>query len=493
MKKRFAIYILSLIFVVGFLCGCTPKLQKISDNLNTYDLILNFDDQTKTLQGEQTLLYTNKTNVVLSELDFHLYPNAFRSSAKYKPVSLLNYQKAYPNGFSEGKIQINLVKVEDVEQQFKVGGEDENILIVAIKELYPDESVKVYIEFEVTLPNTIHRFGYGENTYNFANFYPVVCVYDNGFMTKPYNSNGDPFYSEMANYNVTLNINKDFVLANTGEVLKQTLKEDNITYNIQAKAVRDFAFVLSSKFEVINTTYEDIKINYYYYNETNPNENLEIARDSVKTFEELFGEYPYKVLNVVKTNFLHGGMEYPNLVYIADNIEDKEEYQNVIVHEIAHQWWYNLIGSNAYDNAWQDEGLTEYSTLLFYENNPQYNVDVQERLKATMASYLLFIDVYESVKENVDTSMDRPLDKYNSEMEYVYMTYVKGALMFDAIRDVMGKNNFIKALKFYYSQNIYKIAKPEDLIYAFNKKSNKDMESFINSWIKGNVVLKNIG
>ena len=75
-------------------------------------------------------------------------------------------------------------------------------------------------------------------------------------------------------------------------------------------------------------------------------------------------------------------------------------------------------------------------------------------------------------------------------MEYVYLTYVKGTLMFDEIRNVMGDKKFKKALQYYFNNNCYGIAYPEDLIYAFNKKTSKNMESFINSWLSGKVVLK---
>ena len=257
---------------------------------------------------------------------------------------------------------------------------------------------------------------------------------------------------------------------------------------MNAKTVRDFAIVLSTKFEVLSNTVDDTLVTYYYYNDDNAQENLQTALDSVKTFNKLFGKYPYKTLNVVKTNFVHGGMEYPNLVYISDEVTGAD-YKNVIVHEIAHQWWYGVIGSNAFRNAWLDEGLTEYSTALFYEENPDYGIDYNELIKSTNNSYVTFVDLYTEILGKLDTSMNRHIDQYGTEPEYVYMTYVKGMLLFDNLREVVGKNNFLNGLKAYYSENAFNNVNPDNFIAAMEKTCKRELRNYINSWIEGKFVI----
>jgi aminopeptidase N len=252
-------------------------------------------------------------------------------------------------------------------------------------------------------------------------------------------------------------------------------------------AIRDFAFVLSDKFNIVSDSYNNIKVNYYYYKNQYPNECLRAGVDSIRTFNNLFGEYPYDVINIVESNFVHGGMEYPNMVLISDAVDVQSDYINVIVHEIAHQWWYGLVGNNEYQYGWLDEGLTEYSTLLFYEENPEYNVDTKELIKNTTNSYVTFVDVYKKVFDNVDTSMNRALNEYNNESEYVYIAYVKGMLIFDNLREVIGDNKFMKGLQTYYKDNVYKIATPDILISSFEKASGNSLRDFFNSWINGNV------
>lgn len=490
---------LALIMVVVSVCcvfgGCkNNSLHKVSQNLTNYTLNLSFDDETKTLSGSQEVDYINSTDVTLNEVKFHLYPNAFSASAQTKPVSSAYKTKAYPNGENYGGIEVTKVQVEGKTQQVNIGAPDQEVLTVSLaEELFPEESVKIFLEYKVLLPNCLHRFGYGDNTYNFGNFYPIACVYENGeFKTDAYGSNGDPFYSDMANYDVTINCESDFTVATSGEQTHNSTSETaRRTIKATAKAVRDFAFVMSKKFEVISAKAGKTTVFYYYYDDQNAKENLQAGVDSINTFSELFGQYPYSTYSVVKTNFIHGGMEYPNLVYISDSVDSLTEYKNVIIHETAHQWWYNLVGSNACEYAWLDEGLTEYSTLMFYMKNQNYKVNVKESLNNSLSSYLLFSEICTSVYGKFDSSMTRNVNTFRGDMEYVYVTYVKGVLFFDNLSELVGQKNFIKALKLYFKENCYKNATPNNMISAFEKVCKRELKSYFDSWTQGKVVLQN--
>ncbi len=499
MKKTKILYAVSAIFAtllcvlpIFLLFGCKDNLSSTSNNLTNYTLNLDFDEKTNILTGEQTVSYKNNYEVPLKTLEFHLYPNAFRSGAKYRPVSTTTYQKAYKNGFSEGKIDVSSVEVDGEKQEVKVGGNDQNMLVVNLKnDLYPDDGVVVNLTYSVLLPNCEHRFGYGDNTYNFGNFYPILAVYQEGaYREDNYGANGDPFYSEMSSYDVTLSYSDDFVLASSGKQLSTTLENDKKMTKISAKVVRDFAFVLSKNFSVLSGKIGNTEVFYYYYDEQEPAKSLDTAIKSIKTFSELFGDYPYETYSVVKTDFVHGGMEYPNLVYISDAIEKFDDYQNVIVHETAHQWWYNLVGSDACFDAWQDEGLTEFSTLIFYRYNSGYNVVEQDSLSSSLSSYLLYCEVYESVYGKIDSTMSKNVNEFDGDMHYTYMTYVKGVLFFDSLEDLIGEKNFLKGLKLYFKTYVYKIATKDDLIACFESVSKKSLKSFFDSWLNGKVVLQ---
>lgn len=486
LKKFLIVFLLPVLFLFA---GCQKnEVLEVSKNLSTYniDVVYNLD---KTLTCKQIVEYRNNTNTSLDNIMFHLYPRSFRLGAKSSVVSSLNYKKCYYNGASAGDITITTQKVDDKESEIEIVGNDEDIANVKLnKTLQPNDKVSIYFEYTVTIPNINHRFGYGDDTINLANFYPIACMYENGeFVIDSYHYNGDPFYSDVANYNVSITAPSDLVLATSGNVNSTVEANNQKTYQMNALAIRDFAMVLSDKFNIVSDKVGNTTVNYYYYNNQYPNEAIRASIDAVSTFNRIFGEYPYKVLNVVESDFVHGGMEYPNLVLISDMVDVQSDYINVIVHEIAHQWWYGLVGNDEFHYGWLDEGLTEYSTVLFYEENPSYKVDTKELIKNTTNSYVTFVDVYTKVFKNVDTTMNRKLNEYNNESEYVYIAYVKGMLLFDSAKDVLGKEKFLKCLQTYFEDNKFKISTPDNLIEAFNKGAKCNMRDFFESWINGKV------
>ncbi len=492
MKKGIFIGLV-LTFIVSTvltLFSCSFESEK---KLSNYELNLTFDDETMTLDGEETIEYINNSDNMFTNLYFHLYPNAFREEAKNAIVSQLDRDDAYPNGESYGEISINKVYNENENLDYVIEGEDENILNISLKEeLYPDETVVIKIDFSVTLANINHRLGYGENTINFGNFYPIACVYENGkgFSQDLYHSNGDPFYSDCANYDVSITYPSSYKLASSGVIKKTSQDGDNICSEISETKIRDFCFVLSDKFEVVSTKIDGIEVNYYgYINDDNLQSCLEISAKAISTFNDMFGEYPYQQISVVKSNFVQGGMEYPNIVLISDKYSLQNDYNYVIVHEIAHQWWYGVVGNDEYNHAWQDEGLTEYSTLLFFRENSDYGIDFDSCINNTLASYKLFEKIYLQVTGEVDDRMDRALNEFNTEPEYVQCTYNKGVLLFNTIEETIGENKFIKALKNYYKSFKFENASPADMIDCFNKASGYDIENLFYSWIEGKVVI----
>lgn len=494
MKKFVALLFL---FVISFgFAGCTRSVEKelknASKNINEYTMDIKLEDNVLTVS--QNTKYINKSNDVLDKLCMHVYPRNFREGAKNSPVGRLYSDKAYPNGKSYSEFVISSLIVEDEEKNVYYGGDDEDILEIALNnELYPDDTIEINIKYHMTLPNINHRFGYGDNTYNIANFYPIMCVYDNGWCVESYNSNGDPFYSDLANYSIELSADKKMKVATSGVIVSENSDNQNNIYKIKANAVRDYACVLSEKFEVKSAYSESgCEVKYYYYDDLDADANLKAGVDSINTFSKLFCEYPYSTFSIVKTNFIHGGMEYPTLVYISDSVSEPADYKNVIVHETAHQWWYGLVGSNAFRYGWLDEGLTDFSTALFYKYNPEYNINFDDIIKNTTNSYVTFVDLYTKVLGSVNTDMRRAVNEYSTEPEYVYVSYVKGALLYNSLYETFGEEKFLKVLKEYVKEYKFKNVSPDHFIGTSEKVLMRDMTGFFDSWLDGEVEIKAI-
>lgn len=480
MKKWFFLFV--IIVFSGFLCvGCEQKSSKLA----SYKIDAVFDEEAMSLSCEQETTFFNTTGKSLDKLCFFLYANAFEEGQN--PVSKSNFDKAYSNGESYGNITFQGITLNNEKAETELSPRH-NILTINLQTpLQKNEEMCVEMQYVVSLANINHRLGYGDDAVNFGSFFPILCVFENGdFVQNGYSQAGDPFYSEVANFEVNITCPSSYIVASTGEILSK----NNGTTRVKASAVRDFCFVMSKKFEKLSAKVNDFEVNYFFYDDEMANEHLQTACKAMKTFCEVIGEYPYKQISVVKTDFCFGGMEYPNLVMVSDAIATEEEISYVIVHELAHQWWYSLVGNNEFDDAWIDESLTEYSTLLFFEKHPEYGIDYNKTISSTAANYKQFVKTYKKVLGSVDEKMNRSLDEFSTEPEYVNCVYTKGVLLYDSIRERIGKKKFERCLKAYYKKYKFKNVKANELKSCFSRVSGRQLYSLFDAWLEGKVRIK---
>ena len=479
-------------FLLTLACLCLPcgvtACAHAEEARNRYEITVEYVPETATLAGTTKLTFENRTDEEISTLKFQLYPNAYRKDATYRPVSKAYESAAYYAGESYGEMVISSVNGA---KNWEVMGEDENVLQVHLeRSLYPSEEVVLDIGFLLKLANVHHRTGVGEHTVNLGNFFPVLCAFDKGgFVETAYYSDGDPFLSECADFQVTLTLPKEYTAAATGEISRERTLERKKEYVFNASCVRDFAFVLSDEFKVVKTETSGNVVEYYYYSDKNPQASLAVAAESFAYYEKTFGEYPHAVYKVAQTGFCLGGMEYPCLSMISDALwENKTAQARAIAHETAHQWWYGAVGSNPIENAWQDEGLAEYSAITFFENYEKYGITREDAVRDSLKEYRSYYDVYGSVLGRTDTRMTRHLKEYLSDYEYKCLSYDKAVVMFDTLRKSVGEEKFFAGLKKYYKENKGKIATPESLIGAF-ERTGVDANGFFDSFLSGKAIL----
>lgn len=469
----FTIIVLSFSTIFFVCCNREQDIQR-----NCYTITADYDDVNHTLNAKMEVVYVNNSDAILDELCFHLYPNAYRKDAQFKAVDESVKDSAYTKGESYGGIQILSVEREERQVEWDIEGEDDDILVVEfINELEPTQKTTIDIEFVVSLPQVKHRLGYIGNVANFGNWYPIACKkIENGFDTSPYYSNGDPFWSDCSDYNVSITVPSQYIVATSG---KSEKKENGIitTYTSFLQNARDFAFVVGD-FSTQSAKVGNTEVIYYYKNDTDAQSSLKCAMDALEFFSQKFGAYPYPTYSVVETNFVYGGMEYPSLVYISNSL-NKSMSKEAIIHETAHQWWYAIVGNDQVNHAWMDEGLAEYCTTLFYEFNPSYNVTYKQRMADAISAYVVYSDV-----SSYDGVMERNVGEFSS-FDYTYITYLKGALMFDTIRKSVGDTAFFSALKSYRNAYEFSSATPSQMINSFEKSTNRQLKGLFESFLYG--------
>ena len=454
--------------------------------LNEYVIKAEFDSMEKLLVANQKLTYTNVSESSFQALYFHLYPNTFKTEGTL-PFNAGEINLAYPKGFEPGYIQISSVESSGETLNYVILGVGETILKVNLNQsLEPRAKIDLEITFTVKIPPARGRFGYGENTINIANWYPIAAVHDHrGWNLEPYYAIGDPFYSDTANYRVYITMSPEYTLASTGNIIKRENIGGKVLWTVEAKNVRDFAMIAGEKYKVLEDEVDGIKIKSYFIEDIYGDLALQTAKDAVKIFNKSFGKYPYKQLSIAAADFFIGGMEYPNLVFIDQSLyqeEQQEILEYVVAHEVAHQWWYGIVGNDQVNEPWLDEALTEYSTLLYYEK--KYGEDVKENVYKNMVARIYH--AYHTPGMESKEKIHRSLKEFKNPHEYQALVYSKGAMFIGELRKELGDEVFFQIMKVYFDKYRFKHATTEDFIKLCQQVSERELQAFFSKWLDYN-------
>ncbi|MBO4726146.1 MAG: M1 family metallopeptidase [Clostridia bacterium] len=446
-------------------------LAATAQDFGTIKLDCNYNEESHTLAVNQTTTYINHSTQTLFDVKFHLYGNAFKKNAAYPAVAPAEVDRAYPNGFDEGYAKVTTPHI-------LIGGEDNTVITVPLSHgLKVGDSIDIDLQYTVKLANVKHRLGYTDHAVNLGNFYAIPVVYDNGWQTYPYSYNGDPFYNEPYNFDVTITAPVGYQIATSGTEIN--------TNHYQGYVLRDFAIVMSRDFQTLTREVGDTTVTYYYLNDEIPDISLYTACNALAYFSNTFIDYPYSTLSVVQTDFNQGGMEYGALVYISLDVTDQLQYQNVIVHEIAHQWWYGLVGNNQIRTAWIDEGLAEYCTAVFFETHPQYGKTLDEIAEQNKTSIKMFESIMDEYGVYYTRQMYNSTTQYKMSTEYTINTYARGMLLFYAIHEMVGYENLNAALAQYATDHCYGFATFTSLTHALEDQLGYDLVKFMNNYLAG--------
>ncbi|MDW8329184.1 MAG: M1 family aminopeptidase [Candidatus Bipolaricaulota bacterium] len=466
MKKRTLIPLWLLILI-----WCSWASHALPNEIE-YSIVAQLDVSKNVIVATQTVRFTNRTGTALSELYFHVVPNAFKRGANSKYQQDLRRagispDAIYANPQSDAFLEVKSVRANSQELTFTV---NDTLMRVPLAQPLPDgATLTLQMDFVNDLleasPRNLFagslavRSGHRNGTYTIALWYPKVVVYDadEGWNLDLYGLIGE-FYGDFANYTVELRVPADFVVGSTGAIVGETVVGDQRLLTIRAERVRDFAWVASRAYRVQESALsESLKLRVLSLGLS----MNAIATDAMNFFTERFGPYLYPVMTVAQVT-VGGGMEYPGIVMIAGGSETE------IVHELAHQWWYAMVGNDEMDEAWLDEGFTTFSEEL-------YQIERRGRPSSVRSSY--------DFREPGIPVLTRA-ERFPTLSLYFQTVYTKGSGILWMLRGVLGREVFDRALREYYRRWRLKNATTSDFIRVIEEISERKFDLFFDFWLR---------
>lgn len=417
-----------------------------------YDISVTYDEKEHSADAAETVEYTNNTAGDLDALYMHIYPNHFSKKNYVAMSSAFDGEAgAYPNKrFNPGYIKISDVKAAGVPVDFEVQGDDDTILKIA-QPLKKGETVQICLEYKLQVPERIGRYAWNDAATSFANWYPIMVVYDkDGWNLDPYYEIGDPFYSETADYKVTMDLPEGLEAVFTGDVISDKCENGRRVLALAETGVRDFAFVLSRDFIIKTDRVDGIEIRAAVPAEKQDMADVVLAYavKSISLYNKLFGKYTNDALTIVFSGLSpNSGMEYPGLVMLDAGTLDEDlstgALEQIEVHEIAHQWWYSAVGNDEVDEGWLDESLTCFAMEVYFSAD-QRNIS------------------FSSMPPLSGSKLEQSLSEFKDWEHYAYV-YAFGPSFYKTLMGYMGKESFYNMLQEYYATYAYNIANTQDL------------------------------
>lgn len=436
-------------------------------NESVYTLNWTLNDDLSEIQGSQRVIFANRTGKPLNEIYFRLFAN-------------------YPGG--EGNIQIHNVRVNRVPVETQL---EENNTALRLLPARPigDGPTIINLDYTIEIPR--------DNTIRYADFtraswittlptvYPIIPAYDaDGWHTELPPPYGDLVYADSSIYDVTITTPSRYTVIASGEMIRETNSGAQTTRRFIGAPMRDFDVNISDQLQKSSAQVDDVTIHSWYLasDADAGRRALEWTVNAFRVYEKRFGAYPFKELDLVETPTTAGGIEYPGVITVASNLYRDPGQTNFFefatVHETAHQWFYSTVGNDQVNHPWLDESLTQYASLIYFEE--RYGKETARNIRQNY-----FDQQYEKAMQRYgDKPAGLPVGAYDEDA-YGAFVYAKGPKFFQAVRDFLGDDLFFHGLQDYYAQFKYRIAQPRDLVNAFNQASGRDITPLFLKWIGG--------
>jgi hypothetical protein len=478
----------------------------LSPRIANYRIEAIYDAPAHTITAHERLTWHNTSHEAALDLYFHLYLNAFanaRSSfVRQTGNQWVEWLRTHPNGW--GYITIKSIQIDGTELrshlQF-VHPDDDNIddrTVVRLpleKPVAAGETVEVEIEFVAHLPRVAVRSGYA-GPFTFAGqWFPKIGVYENGAWNCHQYHLTTEFFADFGVYDVTLTVPRDGVVGATGEIRDEHDNGNGTrTLHVVAEDVHDFAWVIDPRFRTITADVEGTTVRLLMQ----PNHvrqaarYLDAARAALTRYRAWIGAYPYPQLTIVDPGpgaYGAGGMEYPTLITVGTSSwmpQGVRLPEVVTVHEVGHQYWYGMVASNEFEEAWLDEGVNSYVEGRIMDDafGPGSYVNVFGLRVGSIPLHRL-----RYLTNAQHDPIVRRAWRFLDRSSYGAISYSKTALVLDTLDRTLGKHTLRRALSAYFARWRFRHPRGGDLLAAIDGAAGQDLTWYFDQVVSGTGVL----
>ena len=478
------------------------QIEARSPRIANYDIQLELDVEQRRVNAKETLFWKNPSGDTIRELQFHLYYNAFKNSQ-----STFLSERGIPSVFRKSLVEDcgwGWVDVNTMEDQYGnnlaegmeyIQPDDDNIhdqtvLSVPLpKPVLPYDSIRINLTWQSQIPKTVIRTGYNKDYFFMAQWFPKVGVYEPAgmrFATEgqwnchQYHSSGE-YYSDFGIYNVSISLPAQFKVGASGMLQSETINGATKTVVYKAEDVIDFTWTASPHFVEIKEEWKGVQLKLLTYPDHvyMKDRFLTTLKQSMDYMEEHFEKYPYPGLTLVDPP-IHGlfssAMEYPTLITTASLCflpEGVKTPEILIAHEFVHQYFMQLVASNEQEEAWMDEGITNY-----------YEGRIMDKFYGAKTSTLDIMGIqFGNIESNRTTyiGMDNPKIAENSRFSFEFteggyhsISYNKSAVWLHTLDGLVGAKTMDEIMKTYYIRWKFKHPCTTDFIAVVNEVVQKN-------------------
>ena len=437
----------------------TPYSPISSTDLPRYTITATLDYAGHGIAVEERIDYANRTGSTLSDIVLNVFPN-------HQP-GVFSLQGLYLE-FGKGRVTTGHSL------------EGMTLHVPLPSELESGQVVTLFLDFELDLSHidpddsfTRGSLGWSDRVMDVGHWYPALAplLPDGSWYSFDYHYIGDPYVMEEADYDVRIQAADDVTVAGGGE-----LEREGNSWHFRMAQARSFAFAASDEYVSHTTSVDGVAVTSYYFPE-HEGAGLDVARlagEALETFEEEFGvAYPYQDYRVAETEFA-GGMEFSGLSFLGSLWYStyaggvRSQLVALAVHEVSHQWWYGVVGSDQVREPWLDEAMATFSELIFYEQRYPHDE--------------LWLWDFEVLNWPRGGPIDGSIYDYADEPSYMNAVYRTGALFLADLRQLLGYQQFGEFLQEYCRSQSHKIAGAVDFFSILSGHTDQDVSPLLEEY-----------